>query len=147
MVSARPRAASLAPIDWQDVELLDGSVMSAQTLRSQPVVVQFWASWCPFCKRQNPVLQQLHETTRDRGLQVLTFTLDIDAQKARDYLRDHRYTFPAALAGAASARWFGARRSGLPDLYVVDVRGQVAFHEADEMFPEDVLALARYAGA
>jgi thiol-disulfide isomerase/thioredoxin len=134
-------------IEWRDVTLLDGSVMRGDRLRGHPVVVEFWASWCPFCARQNPALRRLYDATRDRDLQVLTFTIDLDAHKARDYLRDHRYTFPAAMAGPASAGWFGARRDGLPEVFVVDARGSIAFHEANEMFPEDVLALARFAGA
>jgi len=135
---------TLRAIDWHDVTLLDGGVVRADALRGHPVVVEFWASWCPFCARQNPVLQQLYDANRSRGLQVITFSIDIDPQKARDYLRKHRYTFPAAMADDASRRWFGSR-TGLPDLYVVDPAGRIVFHEASEMFPEDVLALSRYA--
>jgi fermentation-respiration switch protein FrsA (DUF1100 family) len=50
----------------------------------------------------------------------------------------------AAMAAAQSNRWFGLRK-GLPELHVVDRGGHIVFKEADEMFPEDVRALARFA--
>lgn len=130
-------------VAWRDVALLDGTTLSAAKLRDgPPVVVEFWASWCPFCKRQNPLLQALAD--RHRGtLAVLAFSIDKEPAKARAYLKEHGYTFPAAMAGADAERWFGARE-GLPEIYVVD-RGRIVFREIGEMFPEDVAALGRYA--
>ena len=58
-------------------------------------------------------------------------------------MKDHGYTFPAAMAGADARRWFG-EREGLPEIYVVD-RGAIVFRELGEMFPEDVAALGRFA--
>lgn len=141
-VFARPEQQ--APIEWSDVTLLDDSVVQAQTLRGQAVVVEFWASWCPFCNRQNPHLQALWDSQRRRGLRMLTFSIDRDPAAARAYVAEHRYTFPAAMASRASERWFGSRK-GLPMLYVVGRDGRVVFEEAGEMFPEDVAALARFA--
>ena len=91
--------ANAAAIAWSDVTLLDGSVLRADTLRGRPVVVEFWASWCPFCARQNPHLQALWEGQRAHGLRVLTFSIDKQPDAARSYLRTHRYTFPAAMDG------------------------------------------------
>jgi thiol-disulfide isomerase/thioredoxin len=137
-------AAASERVDWSDVTLLDGSILRADTLRGRPVVVEFWASYCPFCRRQNPVLQSLYEAQRGRGLEVLTFSVDSDPAKARTYMAEHGYSFPAAMAGAASKRWFGPQK-GLPELFVVDGDGRIVFHETGEMFPEDILELARFA--
>ena len=138
--------AKTAPIAWTDVTLLDGSVLRADTLRGHPVVVEFWASWCPFCGRQNPHLQALWNAQRARGLRMLTFSIDRDPAAARAYVAGHGYTFPAAMASPQSERWFGARK-GLPMLYVVGAGGRIVFEEAGEMFAEDVAALARFAAA
>jgi thiol-disulfide isomerase/thioredoxin len=73
-VQAQPPAA---PIRWSDIALLDGRTLEANRLDGK-VVVQFWASWCPFCAKQNPHLQRLHER-HGRDLQVLTFSIDAKA--------------------------------------------------------------------
>jgi thiol-disulfide isomerase/thioredoxin len=129
-------------VDWTDVVLLDGRTLSAAELARAVVVVEFWASWCPFCKRQNPHLQALAERHRD-GLLVLALSIDKEPAKARAYLQEHGYTFAAAMAPKDSVRWFG-KRVGLPEVWVVD-RGTIVHREPGEMFPEDVAALGRFA--
>ena len=142
--AAKGKAAQVGDrVDWRDVELLDGTILPARKLaEGPPVVVEFWASWCPFCKRQNPLLQALAD--RHRGeLTVLAFSIDKDPAKAREYMKENAYTFAAAMAGTDAERWFG-RREGLPEIYVVD-GGRIVFRDLREMFPEDVAALGRYA--
>lgn len=131
-------------VAWKDVRLLDGRILPAAALDGRVVVVEIWASWCPFCAQQNPLLQQLYEAQRGRGLDFLTFSIDREPAKARAYMIEHRYTFPAAMATRQSEKWFGPRK-GLPELYVVDRDGRIVFKEANEMFPEDVRALAGFA--
>jgi len=131
-------------VAWTDLALLDGRVLRASELHEQAVVVELWATWCPFCKKQNPHLQRLHETAEGKGLMVLTFALDADVKLIRDYQRRYNYTFAVARIAPQVERWFGKRRS-LPELYVVDRNGRVVLREEGEMFPEDVAALARFA--
>ena len=142
--AAKGKAAQVGDrVDWRDVELLDGTILPARKLaEGPPVVVEFWASWCPFCKRQNPHLQALAD--RHRGtLTVLALSIDKDPGKARAYMKEHGYTFAAAMVGADTERWFG-KREGLPEIYVVD-GGRIVFREVGEMYPEDVSSLGRYA--
>jgi thiol-disulfide isomerase/thioredoxin len=131
------------PVAWTDITLLDGRVLPATTVAGRVVVVETWASWCPFCARQNPHFQALYAARAGRGLEFMTFSIDRDPDKARAYMAEHRYTFPAAMATAQSEKWFGPRR-GLPEVHVVDRQGRIVFIEAQEMFPEDVRALARF---
>jgi len=137
-------AATGDRVKWRDVALLDGRTLSASALTGRVVVVEIWASWCPFCAQQNPLLQQLFEAQQGRGLEFLTFSIDRDPANARAYMREHRYNFPAAMATLQSNKWFGPRR-GLPELYVVDHDGRIVFKEVNEMFPEDLRALSRFA--
>jgi thiol-disulfide isomerase/thioredoxin len=139
------RAAAVGDrVEWRDVMLLDGRTLPSAALAGRVVVVEIWASWCPFCKRQNPLLQQLYEEQGGRGLEFLTFSIDREPAKARAYLTENKYTFPAAMATAQSDKWFGPRE-GLPEVYVVGRDGRIVFKESKEMFPEEVRELARFA--
>jgi thiol-disulfide isomerase/thioredoxin len=131
-------------VEWHDLQLLDGTTFAASRFAGRVVVVEFWASWCPFCKRQNPLIEALFRQHGGRGLEVLTFSIDKDPAKARAYLAEHGYTFPAARADADTLRRFDLRK-GLPVLFVVDGSGRIVRREVGEMFEEDVRALARYA--
>jgi len=141
-------AAAPAPdiVRWSDIPLVDGTVLKAKDLAGKTVVVEFWASWCPFCAKQNPHIEKLHRTHggKGQGLVVLTFTLDKTDEAALGYLKHHGYTFAAARSSKQIEGWFGGRRT-LPEVYVVDPKGRIVFKEAGEMFEEDIAALARFA--
>lgn len=126
------------------VQLLDGRILPASHWAGKPVIVQVWASWCPFCALQNPRLQKLYESTRGTSLQVLTISIDRQRDDAVAYLRQRGYTFPAAMDTPELRAAIGPRK-GLPELYVIDAQGKVAQKEVGEMLEEDVAALSRYA--
>jgi len=127
-----------------DVQTLDGRTLPASALAGKPLIVEVWASWCPFCAMQNPRLQKLYERTRGTSLQVLTISVDKDPREAAEYLRKRGYTFAAAMDTPALRNAFSSRK-GLPELYVIDAGGRVVQKEVGEMLEEDVAALARYA--
>lgn len=127
-----------------DVQTLDGRTLSAAALAGKPVVVEYWATWCPFCAMQNPRLQKLHERTRGTPLQVLAISIDKDPREAAGYMQKRGYTFPATMDSAALQAVFG-KRKGLPELYVIDARGRVVQKEVGEMLEDEVAALERYA--
>ncbi|WP_312024185.1 TlpA family protein disulfide reductase [Pandoraea apista] len=125
--------------------LLDGKTLSASALKDRTVIVEYWASWCPFCAQQNPHLQKLYEATRGKPIQIVTLSIDKKPQEALDYMKAHGYTFPAGMENDAWQATLGKRR-GLPELYVIGRNGKVLRKEVGEMFGEDVAALADYAG-
>ena len=129
---------------WRDVTLLDGRTLKAAELNGNAVVVQIWASWCPFCAAQNPHVQKLHDAHVNRGLKVLAFSIDRTEQAAKDYLAKRGYTFNVAMRSDDVDQWFGRSRK-LPQTYVIDAEGKVVFVRRGEMFPEDIAALSRFA--
>jgi thiol-disulfide isomerase/thioredoxin len=131
-------------VQWRDVPLLDGRTLKASELKNGAVVVQIWASWCPFCGAQNPHVQKLHDTYANRGLTVLAFSIDCTEQAPKEYLAKRGYTFNVAMHSADVDRWFGRNRT-VPETYVVDAKGKVVFVHRGEMFPEDIAALSRFA--
>ena len=131
-------------MQWRDISLLDGGTLKGNELTGNAVVVQIWASWCPFCAAQNPHVQKLHNAHQGRGLKVLAFSIDQSEQAAKDYLAKRGYTFNVAMRNGDVDRWFGRNRT-LPETYVVDAKGKVVFVHRGEMFPEDIAALSRFA--
>jgi peroxiredoxin len=81
---------------------LQGRPISLADLRGKAVWLDFWASWCPPCQAEMPVLRQIDEEYRDKGLAIVAISVqessvaDVSAY-ARKY--DLTYTIGADLAG------------------------------------------------
>lgn len=127
-----------------EVRLFDGRVLPDGYFEDKPVIVEFWASWCPFCARQNPYIQKLWLLAKEQGLEVLTISIDRVEADAVNYMAKHHYTFPAAMESDALRAVFGKRKV-VPEIFVIRADGHVAEVIPGEMFEEDVLDLIKYA--
>lgn len=122
--------------------LLDGRTFDPATLKGKLVMLEFWASWCPFCAKQNPHVEALHRAQQTRGLEVLAVSIDKTAKAASDYMRAKGYTFRAGMVNPAYERIYRLRR-GLPQVYVIGRDGKVARTESGEMFEDDIRDIAK----
>jgi len=109
-------------------------------LRGTPVVVNFWASWCPPCRSEQPALERSWRAERGRG-DVLF--LGIDQQDltpdARAWIDEFRVTYPQVRDPSdRTARSYGA--TGLPETYFIDARGLVVGHVIGEITPGQLTA-------
>ena len=132
-------------VDWPVVPLLDGDVIEPADWVGQVSVLEFWATWCPFCKRQNAHLDKLHRSLREQGLRVLAVSVDGDADKVGRYMQGNGYDFPVALDSASGLRARITTRRVIPLTCVIDRQGRLAQLVPGEMFEEDLFDLARHA--
>ncbi len=144
---AADRPAPLARgalVTWPEpLPLLDAAPLEPGALRDQALVLVFWASYCPFCRRHNPNVQALHRAAAGKPLRVLTASFD-RPEAARAYLRQNQYDFPVTLEAKRLAPRFSSR-DVLPLTVVIDRSGRLREVIPGEMFAEDVAELIRYA--
>ena len=139
----RPAPAIGTVIETPRTELINGEVIGANAFRGKLLLVQLWATWCPFCREQNPLLDKLWRARRGDGLELLGLSIDEKPDVIKRYLAEHGYRFPVARFDAA---WWGAigRPKGLPILWVIDRDSKLRQIEIGEMFPEDIELLERW---
>lgn len=123
--------------------LLDGTTLDVGALRGKVVMLEFWASWCPFCAKQNPLVEAFYREHKGRGLEVVAVSIDTTHKAAADYVKKHGYTFKAGMSNPAYEAIYKLRR-GLPQTYVIGRDGRVVQYEKGEMFEDDVKAIAQY---
>jgi peroxiredoxin len=78
---------------------VDGEELSLSDFRGRPVVLNFWATWCPPCRAEMPAIQSFYEK-RGREIQVLAVNLTASEKSAahvKDFLKAGGYTFPVLL--------------------------------------------------
>ncbi len=105
---------------------LDGHPIRLADLRGKAVWVNFWTSWCPPCQSETPVLRQVYETYRDRGLALVAINVQETVDVARDYAQ--RYDLPYTIGADVSGDVFRAYRGfGLPTQLFIDPQGVIRF--------------------
>jgi thiol-disulfide isomerase/thioredoxin len=72
-----------------------GATVTPDTFRGKVTVVNFWASWCGPCRREQPGLEQLWTEYRDRGVQFVGVNFKDDPDAARAYAAEFSVTYPS----------------------------------------------------
>ena len=67
---------------------LDGEKFSNESLKGKVVLVQFWATWCQYCRRDQPSVDAIVEDFADKGLVVLAVTVGEPKRKVKQYLAE-----------------------------------------------------------
>jgi cytochrome c biogenesis protein CcmG/thiol:disulfide interchange protein DsbE len=122
---AAPAAAAPAAPAFR-VPLIDGpgAFDSRALLGKKVLVLRFQASWCRLCVKQAPDMQKIHETYRDRGVEVIGLQVQDTVADARRFREAHGATYPGGLdARLAIANRFGFK--GTPYTVVIDRKGEI----------------------
>jgi cytochrome c biogenesis protein CcmG/thiol:disulfide interchange protein DsbE len=109
----------------QRPKLDGGGTTTLASLRGQVVVLNFWASWCPPCIEEAPILAKADKKlAQDGGGTVLGATYNDASDHSRTFLREHGLNYPNIRdVGTDLARKFGV--NGLPETFVLDRNGNV----------------------
>ncbi|OTA41537.1 MAG: hypothetical protein A6D92_05830 [Symbiobacterium thermophilum] len=81
---AVPQVGSPAP-DFE-IPALDGGTVRLSDLRGQPVVINFWATWCPPCRKEMPDFQEVYERYHGDGLQFYAINVGESRVTVRDFM-------------------------------------------------------------
>lgn len=120
----------------------DGKQVPVSTWDGKVVMLNFWASWCPPCRREIPVFSEVREFFHDSGFEVVGIAMD-DKHKAADFLQAMPGVKYPQLVGyndaIAVAKLFGNRRGALPYSVIFDRRGTIRFIKAGELSKTDLI--------
>lgn len=126
-VSEEDRAAP----PWQ-VTLPAGQVLTSDALLGKVVLVNFWATWCPYCRKEKPAIDAFWQDYRDRGFEVVSISVDDPPQAIAAWMRDKGYAFMAAPTNASVAAAFGQVGS-VPTSFIVDADGHIRHRIAGQV--------------
>jgi peroxiredoxin len=115
-----PRIGKEAP-DFRVIGL-DGAPIELSEFRGRPVLLTFWASWCPPCRAESPDIEAVYEQYRDTGLVIIAVDVGEDPVTVRNYAQRAALTFTIALDQKnEAARTY--RIAGPPTHYFIDANG------------------------
>lgn len=120
-----------------------GNEVSLSSFRGKPVVVNFWTSWCTYCKQEMPDFQNAYDAYGER-VEFMMVNSTSDSQetlkKAQAYLDESGYTFPCYFdtTGQAAQAY---QLQGYPTTYVIDAQGNIATYSIGAMTEENLMSV------
>lgn len=165
--AARAREGVSRGLRFPDLRLKDanGRALTLSNWRSEVVVLHFWGSWCPPCRRELPDLHKLQQRLKNpRGIRLVTIQVREPVSSARGWLAERKLSLPLYDSGAvdegeqsmrlADGRVISDRSLApvFPTTYVLDRQGIVVFahmgplHQWPQYLPflKDVAAFSEH---
>ena len=117
-----PEVGKLAP-DFT-LKKLDGQEVSLSDFRGEPVLLNFWASWCGPCRLEMPFLQEIYEEWSGEGLVLLAVNLQERQGTVEEFIEGAGYTFPVLLAPSNKVP-LSYNIRGIPATFFIDADGVI----------------------
>lgn len=122
-----------------------GEAVDLASWRGKPLLVNFWATWCPPCVEELPLLNAFYRTHAPRGWQVLGLAVD-QPSAVRSFMQKIPLDFPVGMAGLAGtqlSRDLGNPTGGLPYTVVMGAAGTVLHRKIGKVSEADLAQWAQ----
>ncbi len=141
MLEAGDKARQNADFTLTD---LKGKPWTLKDLRGKVVLVNFWATWCPPCRKEMPDLDTLYRRLGPRGLVILAIS-DEEAGKVEPFLAEHPVSYPVLLDPGRNVNGL-FRVEGIPKSFVYDREGKLVAQAIDMRTEKQFLEMLAQAG-
>lgn len=126
-LTAAQEKVSAAPFFAATLSDLDDKPAALERFRGKPLVVNFWARWCPPCRAEIPELIRFSQTYKGQ-IEVVGLAVENDATQTRTFAREYGMSYPIFVAKEKSftlARALGNPGGGLPYTLFIDRHGKI----------------------
>lgn len=121
------------------------AMLSMASFHGKPLLVNFWATWCPPCIEELPLLNTFYLKNAAKSWQVLGLAVD-QATPVQHFLTRRPLDFQIALAGFPGvelSRALGNPKGGLPFSVLFDRTGSIVYRKLGKLSEIDLLAVER----
>ena len=102
---------------------LNGKSVSLSDFRGKIIVLDFWATWCPPCRREIPDFIDLQREYGSRGVQIVGIALD-EPEKVQAFARQNGMNYPVLLGSDEISMKYGGIE-GIPTTFIIDRDGKI----------------------
>lgn len=125
---------------WQ-LNTQNGEKISLADYQGKPVILHFWATWCPYCKKLQPKLVALEKKYQESGIKIVAISFNEDeGALPQDEIKARGYDFITAVNGESVAAVYGVR--GTPTTFFINRQGQAIYKSTSSDINNPKLELA-----
>ncbi len=136
-------AAKPVPAPDFSVTDLQGNALNLAAFKGKVLVINFWATWCPPCRREIPDLVAAYKELKGEGLEIIGLSVDETTGPALlDWTRKMGINYPIALATPEIIKAFEPG-DFIPATIIIDRKGVIRFRQSELMTKETLVRLFR----
>jgi thiol-disulfide isomerase/thioredoxin len=136
---SKSKTTNLAP-NWQ-LQTQEGKNIALSDYKGKPVILHFWATWCPYCKKLQPKLVELEKKYKNSGINIVAISFNEDESvNPQDSITQRGYQFITAVNGDQVAQKYGVK--GTPTTFFINRKGKVIFKSTSSNIEDPRLELA-----
>lgn len=136
-----------SPVEAWDFTLedLEGSPVSLKDFRGKLVFLNFWATWCGFCRKEMPSIERLWQKFKEEDFVILAVDVEEGGDWVRPFVEENGYTFPILLDPTGEVA-YTYRIPQLPTTYLIDPEGMIfaGIGQERDWATEDVFELIEH---
>ncbi|MBB5172951.1 thiol-disulfide oxidoreductase ResA [Texcoconibacillus texcoconensis] len=120
------------------LENLDGEKIMLEDWEGEGVYLNFWATYCAFCREKMGYLKEHYDTYRDKGVEVVSVNVDESTVQVERHQERANYPYPIAIdRGMHVSNAYGVQ--SLPSVFLIDETGEVIEHTVGAKTEEQVI--------
>ena len=115
---------------------LDGTTLSLNELKGKIVLIDFWATWCPPCRKMIPELKNLYKKYQSQGLEIIGISLDDkdNRETVKSFVENVKIDYPIVIGTHAVSNAYG-KVTAIPTSFIIDANGVIRDkHVGDRTF-------------
>jgi len=104
---------------------LEGKSLTLSEFRGKVIILNFWATWCPPCRREIPDFIDLYRSYKDKGLIILGINLDAgDIRSVKRFSEEYGINYPVVIGNDSVTQDYGGIRA-IPTTFIIDKKGDI----------------------
>ncbi len=103
-----------------------GNVVSFSQFKGKPVLIEFWATWCPYCIEVLPGVEKIYKEYSPKGLEVVAISVDNKQDAVAPFLKKNAYSMPVLLDDGKMLKRFNTKV--IPTVFLIDRTGIVRMY-------------------
>ncbi|MEW6088805.1 MAG: TlpA disulfide reductase family protein [bacterium] len=104
-------------LEGKDIEL-------KKLINGKVTVLNFWATWCPSCRKELAEMEKFFQKYKDNGLSIIAFSVDQDINEVKKYVKENQPAIKIIMANDNLISAYGGIKS-IPVTFILDIEGQI----------------------
>ncbi|MHB9029824.1 MAG: TlpA family protein disulfide reductase [Candidatus Latescibacterota bacterium] len=105
---------------------LSGKTVKLSEFKGKPVLLEFWATWCPDCREVFPGMEKIYKEYSSQGLSVVMVSVDTKQDAVAPFMEKNGYTVPVLLDDGNMRKLYSVQR--IPTAFLIDRKGVIKMY-------------------